>query len=167
MAQTINGMIARENNSEDFLSDENWTTFVEKAEKIGCFIIGRKTYDEVKKWKDYNFDSIKAKKIIVSSNNLNSKDFTIVNSPKEAVEKAKELGFKKVLVTGGGSINSSFMKAKLVDEIIIKIESFVLGKGIKVFASEDFEAKLELIKVKKLTKNIVELNYKVNKNTYK
>ena len=72
-------------------------------------------------------------------------------------------GFKKILVGGGGKINSSFMKEGLVDEIIIQIEPLIFGKGIKLFADEDFEAKLKLLETKMLSKNEIQLHYKVKK----
>ena len=50
MATSINGMIARENGDEDFLSHDNWISFKKLAEEIGFFIIGRKTYEVVQKW---------------------------------------------------------------------------------------------------------------------
>lgn len=89
MAQTMNGMIAKENYNEDFLSDINWKIFVKLTEKIGCFIVGRKTYEQVKKWKNYNFDNVKAKKIIVTRNQKFKLDldYMIVNSPEEALNK--------------------------------------------------------------------------------
>ncbi|MBI2106713.1 hypothetical protein HYT57_01900 [Candidatus Woesearchaeota archaeon] len=67
MAQTINGIIARNNYEEDFLSHENWEVFLGLVKDMGCFVVGRKTYEEVKKWKDYNFDKINATKIIISN----------------------------------------------------------------------------------------------------
>jgi len=65
MAQTINGIIARNNYDEDFLSHENWKVFLGLTKEMDCFIVGRKTYEEVKKWKEYNFDKIKAIKDIL------------------------------------------------------------------------------------------------------
>lgn len=164
MAQTINGVIARENYDEDFLSHRNWEVFVKLAEDIGCFIVGRKTYEEVKKWGEYNFDSVKAKKIIVSRDKKSklATGYISTKSPKNALDKASELGFTKVLLTGGGTLNSAFMKAGLVDEIIINIEPFVLGRGIRIFSEETFENKLQLIKVKKLNE-ILQLHYKIAK----
>ena len=55
MAQTVNGMVARDNYDEDFLSYVNWEVFVKLAEEIGCFIIGKKTYDvyQAKNSEDY------------------------------------------------------------------------------------------------------------------
>ncbi|MDP3734126.1 MAG: dihydrofolate reductase family protein [Nanoarchaeota archaeon] len=164
MAQTINGIIARENYNEDFLSHQNWNIFVTLAEDIGCFIVGKKTYEVVKKWEKYNFDSLNAKKIIVSRGKMSKlkNSYIYAHSPKEALDKAFELGFRKVLLAGGGTLNSSFIKAGLVDEIILNIEPFVLGRGIRIFSEEAFENKLQLRNVKKLN-GIVQLHYKVRK----
>ena len=165
MAQTINGIIARNNYEEDFLSHENWKVFLGLVKDMGCFVVGRKTYEEVKKWKDYNFDKINATKIIISNNpdfKLN-REYILATSPEEAIQKASKLGFKKILLTGGGTINSAFMKNGLVDEIIIDIEPFVLGHGIRIFSQGDFESRLKLLNVKKLKSGITQLHYKIIK----
>lgn len=162
MTQTINGVIARKNYKEDFLSDENWKVFLKLIKENNCFVIGRKTYQEVKKWKDFNFDNIKATKIVVSHNNIKlNPHYILANSPKDAIAKAKKLNFKKIILTGGSTLNSSFMKDKLIDEIIINIEPYVLCKGINIFKEDNFENKLKLIKIKKLKEGIVQLYYKV------
>jgi dihydrofolate reductase len=49
MAVSANGIIATKDGSEDFLSHDNWIQFVKLANKIGCFIWGRKTYEAVSK----------------------------------------------------------------------------------------------------------------------
>ena len=163
---TINGIIARKNGEEDFLSHENWNTFVSLAKKYNCFIVGRKTYDVVKNWPDYNFDDIKGiNKIIVSKNkNLKlDKNYILANSPENAVIKAKSAGIKTILITGGSRTNSAFMKVGLIDEIILNIEPVVLGNGIKIFAEEDFESQLKFIKTKHLSNGIIQLYYKIKK----
>jgi dihydrofolate reductase len=161
MAMTPNGIIATEKGSEDFLSDENWKIFCKLAEDIGCFAVGRKTYEAVKKWKDYNFDGVHAEKIVVSGSMKSVKNYSVVKTPEAAIEKASSLGFKKLLLSGGGELNSSFMKAGLVDEIILNVEPAMLGRGIKLFGEQDFQAKLSLLNVKQLSNDIVQLHYKV------
>jgi len=165
MAQTLNGIIARENGDEDFLSHENWLTFCKFAKKIGCFIIGSKTYEAVQKWENYTFDDVKATRIVVSTNKefKVKNGYVLANSPKDALAKAAANGFDKVIVTGGSKINSSFMKQGLIDEVILNIEPFVLGKGIKLFAEDEFEFKLKLKSTKKLKEGIVQLTYVVLK----
>lgn len=167
MAQTINGIIARENYGEDFLAHVNWEVFLKLAEEIGCFIIGRKTYDvyQAKNSEEYSFDNMTAKKIIVSRDKKPklAPGYISANSPKDALTKASELGFTKVLLTGGGTVNSAFMKAGLVDEIIINVEPYILGEGISIFSKETFENKLELVEVKKLKSEVIQLHYKIKK----
>jgi len=165
MVQTPNGIIARENGEEDFLSDKNLLTFYKLAKDFGCFIIGSKAYGAVKKWADCPFDNVSAKTIVVSTDKTFKvkKGYTLANSPEDALFKASSLGFNRVILTGGGAINSSFMRKKLVDEIILNIEPFVLGKGIKIFSEEDFEFKLKLKDIKKLDSGIVQVRYLVIK----
>ena len=58
-------------------------------------------------------------------------------------------------------LNSSFMKEKLIDEIHLDVEPLVFGRGIKLFADDDFESRLELVGTKKLSANTVQLHYRV------
>lgn len=165
MAQTVNGIIARENYNEDFLSDENWKVFCKIAKNIGCFVIGRKTYDVVKeKYNNYNFNDVKAKKIVVSRNpKFKPKGYIVARSPKDVIKKAKLAGFKNILLTGGSKLNTAFMKSGLVDEIVLNIEPAVVGKGISLFSEGKFEFRLKLNKIKRLSSGIIQLNYKVKK----
>src|SRR3989344_2448953 len=104
MATTLNSIIARKNFDEDFLSEYNWEVFCKIANKIGCFIIGRKTYEIITTYEDYTLDKIKnVRKIVISKNKSlkGEKDFFFVKSPREAINKAKTLGFKEVLLAGG------------------------------------------------------------------
>jgi dihydrofolate reductase len=166
MAMSLNGIIAKENGSEDFLSDINWITFEKMVKKVKCIIIGRKTYEAVMKWSNYNYDSINGlNKIIVSkSNNIKlGKDSFVVSSPKEAIKLANSMGFKEIILTGGSKLNTSFIQEDLIDEIILNIDAVLIGKGIKLFFEEDFEKKLKLESSKKLSENIIQLHYLLNK----
>lgn len=167
MAMSVNGYIARENGDEDFLSHANWEAFCNVARECGCFIIGRKTFEAVQQWKEgYNFDSLKGIVKVIVSRNENFQatlDYIIADSPEAAISKLKDKGLKQVLVTGGAKINSAFMKSKLIDEIILNIEPFVLGRGLALFAKDEFESKLELLDVKKIKEGIIQLSYKVIK----
>ena len=165
MSMSVNGIIARENNEEDFLSDSNWKTFLRLAKVHGCFVIGRKTYEVVKSlYKDYNFNDVKSRKIVVTRNKEFGADgFITASSPHDAIEKAKKEGFKSVILTGGSTLNSAFMKENLIDEIILNVEPAVIGNGIKLFAEGGFEKRLKLLGTKKLTVNIIQLHYRVVK----
>ena len=165
MSMSVNGFIARENNDEDFISDNNWGTFVDLTHKTGCLIWGRKTLEVVKDWEESYLNQLNGiKKIIVSNKKLDlDKDYELANSPKQALEILKKSGYTEVILCGGSINNSSFAKENLIDEIIFNIEAVIIGKGIPIFCSDSFDLNLKLKEINKISKNIIQLHYIVNK----
>ncbi|MEK6888226.1 MAG: dihydrofolate reductase family protein [Candidatus Aenigmatarchaeota archaeon] len=163
-SMSVNGFIARENDEEDFLSDENWFSFQKLAENSGCFVVGRRAYKVVKEkyTSGYNFSTLKAKPIILSRRGKNI-EFDVARSPREAIKKAKFLGFKSLVVSGGSKTNASFLKTGLVNEIILNVEPFILGKGFPVFDENKIECQLKLKSIRKIKPGILQLHYKVKK----
>ncbi len=159
MAITANGYIAKENDETPW-SDEEWKSFSEKVKEIKNLVIGRKTFDIMEQGKE--FQKIGNPFTVIVSNQKEN-NFNFVNSPEQAINLLKEKGFSEVLVAGGGLLNSSFMQKGLVDEIYLDVEPFLFGKGIQLFAKNDFETKLELLETKQLSKNVIQLHYKVLK----
>ncbi|MDO8240685.1 MAG: dihydrofolate reductase family protein [Candidatus Moranbacteria bacterium] len=167
MATSLNGMIASKSGKEDFLSHTNWMSFGEFAKKHGCFIIGRKTFESVQKWPDYNFNDIDAKlKIVISSNKDLELEppYLLANSPKDAMGKAAAMNFESAILTGGSTINSAFLNENLIDEVMINIEPAIIGSGIPLFAECDFEKRLSFIDSVRIASDILQVRYKVNKN---
>ena len=70
---------------------------------------------------------------------------------------------RSVLLGGGPTINSGFIKENLVDEIIFNIEPVIMGKGKPVFASEDFQTNLEFNSVKELAEGVIQVRYTVKR----
>ncbi len=165
MAMTVNGYIAKENDETPW-SDEEWANYSEMVKKIGNIILGHRTYELMKE--DNTFEEIGNPFTIVVTEhpeNTESSNTIFVKSPEEALEKIKAKHFNEALVGGGSRLNSSFMKKNLVDEIYFDIEPMFFGKGIKLFADENFETKLQLLDVKNISKNLIQLHYKVVKNS--
>lgn len=165
MAVSANGMIATKTGSEEFLSHDNWLQFVKLAKRVGCFMWGRKTYEAVIKWEgDYLSELKDIKKVIISSSNLElNEGFILAHSPEEALKMFEDDDFKEAIITGGSLTNSDFAKKGLIDEVIFGVNPSILGEGIPVFSTSDFELKMELINFEKVGDNIVELHYKVKK----
>ncbi|MDP3014847.1 MAG: dihydrofolate reductase family protein [bacterium] len=159
MAITANGYIAKENNETPW-SNEEWESFSEKAKEIKNLIIGRKTFEIMNN--EAEFQKIgNPFTVIVSNEKDNNSNFAFVESPEKALELLEEKGFEQALVAGGGMLNSSFLQKGLIDEIYLDVEPFLFGSGIKLFAENDYEAKLELLSTKQLSKNTIQLHYKV------
>ncbi len=162
MAITANGMISKEDGETPWLETE-WKSYNSTVKKFGNLIIGRKTYDLMK---GDEFSGLGDPTIVVLTTGKNlkpAKNIIFVNTIQQALDVLKKKGFKTALVGGGGKLNSAFMKDGLVDEIYLDIEPLIFGKGIKLFADAKFEASLELIGIKKLSKNEIQLHYKVKK----
>lgn len=159
MAITANGYIAKENDETPW-SDEEWKSFVKIVGECKNMIIGRKTFEIMKNKGE--FEKIgDLFTVVVSDKQGETSQF--VNSPKSAINTVSKKGFSRILVAGGGMLNSSFMKEGLIDEIYLDIEPFVFGKGIKLFSDNKFEAKLDLLETKQLSKNTIQLHYKIIK----
>ncbi|MBI2613716.1 MAG: dihydrofolate reductase family protein [Candidatus Levybacteria bacterium] len=162
MAITGNGYIAKENDDTSWISKVEWDSYSSIVRKAGNLIIGHRTYGILTKQPEFvEFKKIKI--IIVSHKNfktLNS-NHIIAKTTKEALRLLK--GFENIIVAGGGTLNTSFIAGNLVDEIYLDIEPIVFGKGIRLFGKADFETKLKLLDIKKLSDNEVQLHYQVLK----
>ncbi|MDD5050705.1 MAG: dihydrofolate reductase family protein [Candidatus Pacebacteria bacterium] len=164
MGITPNGLIAKKDDSADFLTKEELLNYVAVVSQSGALVVGRRTYEVLSKGSEFREFLEAGVKIIAVSHNdfkLLSASHSIAHSPKEALELLRN--FKTVIVAGGGVLNASFLSENLVDEMYLDIEPTLLGKGIPLFNGLDFEKKLEFIDSKKITDNEIQLHYKVIK----
>jgi dihydrofolate reductase len=155
-AISLNGFVATKNGSEEFLSDENWKDLVRKTKNVDCLIWGRNTYEQVKKWDKKYIRSLGNVKVIVLSKN--SKQY--INSPIDAIKFMRKEGYNNAIISGP-TITRAFLKSGLVDEIIMNIDPILIEDGISL--KFDKIARLKLINVSKIRKNIVQLHYKILK----
>lgn len=162
-------MLARVDGEEDWLPSEGWNEFIEDVKKYGNFIMGRETYELVTKlYPDYNFNDVDALyRVIVTTRDtfLQPEGYTVVNSPEEAVDFLRSKDIKTGLLIGGGKLNSSFYTRGLVDEVWVTVNPVILGQGRPFIAERDFEARLELIDIAKLSKSRVQLKYRAIRNS--
>lgn len=163
MGISPNGYIAKENGDSEWTSEEDLQGFYSQSKKAGNIIMGRNTYQSAIDYGYFPFPE--AVNVVMTHQPLENKwgDKVIVTdkSPKEVLEMLSEKSFNEAFIAGGGKLNSSFMKDGLIDEIYLDVEPLLLGKGIPVFALEDFEYELELLEVSKLSEQTVQLHYKV------
>jgi dihydrofolate reductase len=166
MASSLKGMIARPDNTEDFLSYEGWDYYIDLTSKAGSTIWGRKTYDIIHaNTKEYSAEEIaklnQVQKIILTSNaELPLKEgYQKASSPRETLELLSNQGFTETIICGGSKLNTSFAKAGLIDEIILYLEP--VGVGIPLFSIDNFDLELKLIEVTKTTRGGIFVKYQV------
>lgn len=130
MATSVNGFIARRDGDEDFLPNDNWAQMLFYIKKHGNLIWGRKTYEAVTSRGEKYLNDLKKFPIIIvskSKKSFSESNVTICSSPEEAIEITKSKKYKKLLLSGGASLNTSFVKNNLVDEVIININPTILA----------------------------------------
>ncbi|MBW3568733.1 dihydrofolate reductase family protein [Candidatus Parcubacteria bacterium] len=166
MVISPNGFIARENGDEDWLPSDGWDDFVAEAKEHNNIVMGRETYEQVtEKYENENFDNVQVDhKLIVTRNNDSQtpKGYTLVHSPEEAIEFLEKVGVKTLFLIGGGILNSSFAKRKLVNQVQLTVTPYIIGKGRPFLAFDNFEFGMALLSVKQLSLGRVRLVYKVN-----
>ena len=161
IATSLDGYIAREDGNIDWLpesAESGYDTFYKSVDTV---IMGKTTYDQVLTFGEYPY---KDKKSFVFTTNNQTKDENaeFVSD----VDKFVKDGFpgvdKNIWLVGGAQIIASFLKQKVVDEIIVTIVPIILGKGIPLFKNIENETKLELVKTEKYTQ-LVDLHYTILK----
>jgi len=165
MAITADGIIARHRmQNADWTSKADKKNFVAETKKHGVIIMGRTTYEAIgrplpgrlnivltldpKKYKAKQVDGLLE---FVSA------------TPAQLIEQLKDRGYQSAMLGGGAKTNAIFLKAGLVDEIMLTIEPKIFGNGINFTESEDLDIELELLETKKLDDNVLQLHYKVKK----
>ena len=162
LAISADGFIATLEGNSDWVSETDAQIFEEKAKKIGCIVVGRRTFEQF--YQDI-FPLEGVVNIVLSRRSSpKTKDHNVifVSSPLKALSVAEKKGFEQILLVGGGHANAAFLQEGLIDEIFLSVHPLILGEGIKLF--EDFEklVKLKLLGSKKIA-DLVQLHYRIVK----
>ena len=165
MGVSINGYIAKQDGDSEWTSDEDLKGFFDHSKRIGNVIMGKNTFHAANSYGYFPFPE--ALNMVVTHEQINNKwgDNVIFtdHTPKDILKLLEEKGFKEAFLIGGGQLNSSFAKEKLIDEIYLDVEPLALGAGIQVFAQSNFEFELKLLEINKLNEDTVQLHYEVIK----
>ncbi len=164
MAITINGFIASPDDDTEWVKDLD--ALYKTIAEFGIIVMGKRTYNECVK---YNVFPYKGAINIVMTHDkellgkqMDNAVFTD-KSPLEVVQLAKKKNFDKLLVIGGGHVNGAFLKAGLIDEIVLDVHPMIMAKGIKLFEDEFEYQNLELVSHEEINDQILQVRYKVKK----
>ena len=156
---SINGKITRADESDFYkwTSKEDEDYFFDLLKKNKVVLMGSNSFNAVKEKIKPDPDRLR---IILTSQPEKYNNFKVAgeiefwsNTPIQTVKKLERLGYKKIILTGGGAVNSSFLKDGLVDEVWITIEPKLFGSGKPVTGPNNFDIDLKL-------KELVQLNKK-------
>lgn len=162
-AISIDGYIATQDQQTDWVSETDWNQFNRLIKQKRAIVMGSTTYEASEDAFPYNCEL----NIVMTSQekllNMNKNPNAIFTnqSPQKVVQMVKAKGFKELLVIGGGKVNASFLKAGLVNEVIIDIHPIILGSGVKLFETDNLNIKLKKIETVEMNEGLVTVKYKI------
>ena len=161
IAMSLDGFIARENGSFDFLSivdpvDEShgYDAFIQTVDTL---VIGRGTYEVALGFGAWPYPG---KKVIVLTHQKRESKYgeTFFSGP---VGELAKLDSKRVYVDGGNAI-SQFLAAGLIDDMTISVIPIVLGGGIRLFPGGEGEHRLKLEGHRSWSSGMVQVRYRLS-----
>ena len=160
MAMTANGMIARKNDDAPW-SKEVWSEYYKFVKQKRNIIVGRRTFDLMNGANEFEKLGFPVAVVLSGKSHESGKKVFFAKTPEEALRIMKKNKIRNVVIGGGSKCNAAFLKSGLINEIVIDMEPFIFGDGIRLFSEVAAEAVLDLVKIRKLSKNTVRLVYRV------
>lgn len=170
IASSLDGFIAREDGSIDWLFTDDDYGYQEFYESVDAVIMGRKTFEKGLELGG-GINPTKDKKNYVFSRNQQSlggmeKDDEVEFVDKDVrkfVEQLVDSSGKDIWLVGGSEIISILLKADLLHDIIMSIHPKILGKGIPLFKNTEKEMNLKMINCKAFDSGLGQLHYTIFK----
>ena len=160
LATSVNGMISNSRNVPDWLSPEYGKGFMSICQRTKAVIMGKTTYDILAP------DHLPLKDdgslvVLTHDTSMKSPQANVLLTDKKPTEIPSLLesrGHTEAVIIGGNATVVAFMKAGLVDELILVVEPVLFGKGLPLL-NQDLDRRLALLDVKQVNQNTVQLHY--------
>jgi dihydrofolate reductase len=171
IAMTIDGFIAREDHSLDWLDvfssagqeDYGYERFIQS---VGTLVMGRNTYEAIL-GAGVDWPYGRCETYVLTQR----PDYT-VRTPRThvlnqfgdvVVRSLRRKSTGNVWIVGGGGIITNLLAANQVDELLISVMPLVLGNGIRLFPGAGNTMPLELAELTRFNNGVVNLKYRRRK----
>jgi dihydrofolate reductase len=163
---SVDGFIARKNGSFDFLPADGGEPhgYEEFMASVDALVIGRNTFDVVRAMPAWPYGQKRV--VVLSSHAVDLSDVRdgvvehMAGSPEEIVAKLAATGAQHVYVDGGITIQR-FLRAGLVDRLIITRVPVLIGEGIPLFGPVPCDIRLEHVSTQTFRSGMVKSEYRV------
>lgn len=165
---SLDGFIARPDGALDFLEgdgtapmgDHGYETFVSGIDAI---VMGRNTFEVVLGFEQWPY----TKKVFVLSSGAVElarvkecgADVELLNAtPEEVVRHLATLGYEHLYIDGGGTVQR-FLRAGLIDRLIVTHVPVLIGQGIPLFGALEKDIPLKLVGSRSFPDGLVQSEY--------
>ncbi|WP_121357255.1 dihydrofolate reductase family protein [Flavisolibacter nicotianae] len=167
IATSLDGYISKPKDDLSFLKlvekegeDYGYADF---TATIDTLIIGRKTYDYVRKEIGAShYDNGQRDVYVITRTERPSVGRTNFYSGNltDLVQRLKSENGKNIYCDGGAEIINELLQHDLIDEFIISVIPILVGNGIRLFNDNRPEQQLEFVSVKSFDTGLTQLHYK-------
>lgn len=163
---SVDGFLARPDGRFDFLPDDGGgpeNGFTEFFAGVDAVVIGRKTYETVLAMPGWFYGEKRV--VVLSSQTLDlakakGKVEQLGGEPAEIVAKLAATGSQHLYVDGGETIQR-FLRAGLVDRIIVTQVPVLIGEGIALFGKLPHDVKLQHVRTNASPRGFVQTEWHV------
>ena len=163
LAASANGLISNRRNAPDWLSQEYGQGFMTISQQTKAVIMGKTTYNILAP--DYlplkNEGTLVVLTHDTSAPRAQPNVVFTDKTPQAIAATLESQGYSEAVIIGGTATVSEFMKAGLVNELILVVEPVLFGTGLPLLKDVDHEYSLSLSDVKKLNDHTVQLHYRL------
>ena len=158
MAITADGIIARNTaHFPDWTGRADKRMFKQLSTQAGVVIMGSQTYAPIGKPLPNRFNVVLTRHPEKYTEKPNLKFSS--DPPHEILAFLASKGYRTAILAGGATINTLFLRARLIDEMILTITPKLFGKGLSLF-SESIDVELELLSYNLLESGHIMLRYR-------
>ena len=146
-AMSLDGFIAGPNGEHDWIVMDPDIDFGASMARFDTFLIGRKTYEVMRRMADVAPPTPPGITNIVFSRTLRPEDCpgaTLSDDAERTVADLRTRPGKDIALFGGGELFRSLLAAGLVDEVGVAVIPVLLGGGVQLLPSPAVRAKLQL-----------------------
>ena len=168
IAQSLDGYIAGPNGELEWLEqidnpEKSDFGFAEFMGAVDALVMGRHTFEKVVSFGFWPYDKpvfVMSRTLTTIPPDLSDKAFLLSSEPRETVETLNAKGYNNLYIDGGLLIQS-FLRAGLINELIVSTLPVLLGDDIKHFGHLPSMLKLKLLNSETLVNQMVKTRYQV------
>lgn len=164
VGMSVDGFIARRDGRFDFLPDEPEPHgYEEHMASVDTIVFGRNTFELVLSFGSWPYP--KSKRVVV----LSSRPVALPEGqnveqmsgdPAEIVAKLEAKGAKHLYVDGGDTVQR-FLRAGMIDRLVLTRVPVLIGEGISLFGALPHDVKLRHVATRTYPSGLVQSEYEV------
>jgi dihydrofolate reductase len=163
IATSLDGYIAGPDDDMSWLFTDTDYGFDEFYQSVDTLIMGRGTYDVVRKLGRWPYNGKRTMVVTRSEKiDITTADTAYFNGSLVDLEKMlKEQGVQRSWLVGGGELVAGYLNAGLVEQVNVSVHPVLLGTGVPLFPSGFPKTLLELIDAEAFDSGLVQIRYRI------